>query len=99
MLNYYKKYQFFDLIKRYCHFQFLYFLYLQQDIFPIRDRDFHKVFDALYNNITEEEMCRILSVNETPTQKIETLINVANNNGGTDNISIAYWEAFKDAQN
>ncbi len=55
--------------------------------------------DGLYNNITEEEMCRILSVNETPTQKIETLINVANNNGGTDNISIAYWEAFKDAQN
>ena len=44
-------------------------------------------------------MCRILSVNETPTQKIETLINVANNNAGTDNISIAYWEAFKDAQN
>ncbi|HBF68441.1 MAG TPA: serine/threonine-protein phosphatase, partial [Firmicutes bacterium] len=27
-------------------------------------------------------------------QKIETLISIANNNGGSDNIGISYWEAI-----
>ncbi|MCQ3034842.1 MAG: Stp1/IreP family PP2C-type Ser/Thr phosphatase [Bacilli bacterium] len=53
--------------------------------------------DGLYNNITEQELYRALAVNETPTQKIDTVINIANMNGGSDNISIAYWEAFKNA--
>jgi len=53
--------------------------------------------DGLYNNITEQELYRTLSVNETPSQKIDTVINIANMNGGSDNISIAYWEAFKNA--
>ena len=53
--------------------------------------------DGLYNNITEQELYRALSVNETPTQKVDTVINIANMNGGSDNISIACWEAFKNA--
>lgn len=53
--------------------------------------------DGLYNNISEEELYRLLSVNETPNQKVDSIISIANNNGGSDNISIAYWEAFKNA--
>ncbi|NCA97284.1 MAG: Stp1/IreP family PP2C-type Ser/Thr phosphatase [Bacteroidia bacterium] len=48
--------------------------------------------DGLYNNISEQEMHAILSTEERPEQKVETLIKVANSNGGSDNIAVAYWE-------
>lgn len=51
--------------------------------------------DGLYNNASEEEIHRILSSNERIDQKIDTLIEVAKNNGGSDNIGISYWEASK----
>lgn len=51
--------------------------------------------DGLYNNATEEEIHAILTANEHPEQKIDTLIAVANANGGSDNIAIAYWEEEK----
>lgn len=55
--------------------------------------------DGLYNNISEKEMHAILTTEERPEQKVETLIKVANNNGGSDNIAIAYWEVIKNDQN
>ncbi|MFA5421208.1 MAG: Stp1/IreP family PP2C-type Ser/Thr phosphatase [Bacilli bacterium] len=50
--------------------------------------------DGLYNNISEKEIHAILSTEERPEQKVETLIKVANSNGGSDNIAVAYWEVI-----
>lgn len=51
--------------------------------------------DGLYNNATEAEIRSVLSTTERLDQKIDTLIGVAKSNGGTDNIGIAYWEAYR----
>ena len=51
--------------------------------------------DGLYNNATEAEIHSALSTNERIDQKIDTLIGIAKSNGGSDNIGIAYWEAYK----
>ncbi len=48
--------------------------------------------DGLYNNISEKEMNAILKSNDLLEDKIQTLISVANSNGGSDNIAISYWE-------
>lgn len=51
--------------------------------------------DGLYNNATEGEIYSALSTTERIDQKIDTLIGIAKSNGGSDNIGIAYWEAYK----
>lgn len=48
--------------------------------------------DGLYNNITEGEMRSIIRASDTVHQKVDSLINLANANGGTDNIAVAIWE-------
>ena len=48
--------------------------------------------DGLYNNISDKEMHAILNSDERPDIKVDTLIRVANKNGGSDNIAIAYFE-------
>lgn len=48
--------------------------------------------DGLYNNISDKEMHAILLSDERPDLKVDTLIDVANRNGGSDNIAIAYFE-------
>ncbi len=48
--------------------------------------------DGLYNNISEREILMILKSDDRIESKVETLINVANSNGGSDNIAISYWE-------
>ncbi len=50
--------------------------------------------DGLYNNATETEIHSAVSTNERIEQKIESLIAIANSNGGSDNIAISYWEAI-----
>ena len=50
--------------------------------------------DGLYNNATEAEIHSCLRTDEGIDQKIDTLISIANNNGGSDNIGISYWEAI-----
>lgn len=50
--------------------------------------------DGLYNNATDVEIHSMLRTNERIDQKIESLIAVANSNGGSDNIAISYWEAI-----
>lgn len=52
--------------------------------------------DGLYNNATNAEIHSALRTDERIDQKIESLISIANSNGGTDNIGIAYWEAIED---
>jgi len=48
--------------------------------------------DGLYNNATEEEIHSALSTSDRIDQKIDTLIEIAKSNGGSDNIAISYWE-------
>lgn len=50
--------------------------------------------DGLYNNVSEAEIHSCLRTDERIDQKIETLISIANKNGGSDNIAISYWEAI-----
>ena len=51
--------------------------------------------DGLYNNATEAEVRSALLTDERVDQKVETLIGIAKSNGGSDNIGIAYWEAYQ----
>jgi protein phosphatase len=48
--------------------------------------------DGLYNNMTDGEMLTILRSSDSTQQKVDTYINLANHNGGTDNIAVAIWE-------
>jgi protein phosphatase len=48
--------------------------------------------DGLYNNLTEAELTTIIRSSDTPQQKVDSLIHLANANGGTDNIAVAIWE-------
>ncbi len=51
--------------------------------------------DGLHNNVSEPEIRAVLSTNESAAQKVSSLIQEANGNGGSDNIGIAYWEAIQ----
>ena len=46
-----------------------------------------------YTMLSKEEILHILSLNEDVENKVETLISMAKDNGGDDNIAIALWEA------
>lgn len=48
--------------------------------------------DGLYNNMKDKEIADILRTNERVDQKVDTLIAVANANGGSDNMAISFWE-------
>lgn len=52
--------------------------------------------DGLYNNIKENDIENILRTDVESSEKTENLINLANFNGGSDNISIALWECIDD---
>ena len=49
--------------------------------------------DGLFSMLSKEEILHILSLNEDVENKVETLISMAKDNGGDDNIAIALWEA------
>jgi len=51
--------------------------------------------DGLYNNVSELEMLTVLASSDTVHQKCDSLIRIANSNGGTDNLAIALWEPLK----
>ena len=51
--------------------------------------------DGLYNNASEKQIFSVLDSNDRLDQKINTLIGVANANGGSDNIAISIWEPYK----
>lgn len=51
--------------------------------------------DGLYNNVKVADIEAIIKTDETVEQKCESLIKVANANGGSDNIAISYWEVIK----
>ena len=49
--------------------------------------------DGLYNNVQISEIESVMLSEDSVEQKINTLIAIANNNGGSDNIGIVYWES------
>ncbi len=52
--------------------------------------------DGLYNNIRDKDILNILEMNIATSEKVQSLISLANFNGGTDNISVALWETLDD---
>ncbi len=48
--------------------------------------------DGLYNNLSEGELATIIRSSDSVNQKVDSLINLANTNGGNDNIAVAIWE-------
>ena len=51
--------------------------------------------DGLYNNASEKQIFSALDSVERLDIKINTLIGIANANGGSDNIAISIWEPYK----
>lgn len=51
--------------------------------------------DGLFNNISNNDLSAIVKTDESPQQKVDQLISLANANGGSDNIAVAYWESEK----
>ncbi len=52
--------------------------------------------DGLYNNVSEKDILNILNTKLNTEEKVESLINLGNFNGGSDNMSIALWESLDD---
>ncbi len=51
--------------------------------------------DGLYNNVSENDLLTIIKGTDSPDQKVNELVSLANNNGGSDNIAVVIWEANK----
>lgn len=51
--------------------------------------------DGLYNNVPEKDLLTIIKGTDTPDQKVNELVSLANSNGGSDNIAVVLWEANK----
>ena len=49
--------------------------------------------DGLYNNCNQNAIVSILRSDDSVNQKANEFINIANANGGSDNIAVAIWEA------
>ncbi len=65
-------------------------------VYPYKGENILLCSDGLTNNISEKEMFSILKTDDTTAQKVDSLIRIANNNGGSDNIAISLWEVNHD---
>ena len=52
--------------------------------------------DGLYNNVREKDILNVLDLRLPTNEKVQSLISLANFNGGSDNITIAMWETIDD---
>ena len=52
--------------------------------------------DGLYNNVSFNDLEANLNTNLSIEEKVKNLLDLANFNGGSDNISIILWECFND---
>lgn len=50
--------------------------------------------DGLYNQVSEKEILTLVNTDDRADQKVTSLILEANNNGGSDNEGISYWESL-----
>ena len=65
---------------------------VEMDVFDV-ERDVEGIFlcsDGLTNMLDDEQINLVLNSDLTIDEKLQKLINKANNRGGTDNISVAY---------
>ena len=62
-------------------------------VFPYMNDTLLLCSDGLYNNVPEKDILSIMKSTDTPDQKVNELVSLANNNGGSDNIAIVIWEA------
>ena len=65
---------------------------VEMDIFDV-ERDVEGIFlcsDGLTNMLEDEQINLVLNSDLSIDDKLQKLINKANNRGGTDNISVAY---------
>src|SRR5574344_1831379 len=60
-------------------------------VFPYEGVPLLCVSDGVYNNISEKELHAILSTDDRIEQKIDSIIDVCNKNGGSDNMAISYF--------
>jgi protein phosphatase len=67
-----------------------------QQSFAYEGQSFLVCSDGLYNNVSDQDMLMIMQSNDTVEQKVQSLIHLANANGGTDNIAVALWEPTRD---
>ena len=65
------------------------------DVFKNEKKTIMLCSDGLYNNASDRQIFSALASNERLDQKINTLIGIANANGGSDNIAISIWEPYK----
>ena len=49
--------------------------------------------DGLYNNVPNKDILTIMRGSDSPDQKVNELVSLANANGGSDNIAVVVWEA------
>ena len=68
---------------------------LDIDIYTYENTPIMLCSDGLYNNVSDKEIFTVLKTSDSVNQKCDTLIDIANANGGTDNIAVALWEAEK----
>ena len=52
--------------------------------------------DGLYNNVSEQDILNILLTTNSVEDKCDSLISLANFNGGDDNITVVLWESYDD---
>lgn len=60
--------------------------------FPYMNESIMVCSDGLYNNVSQKDIAAILKGEDNTEEKVNELINLANANGGSDNIAIALWE-------
>ena len=65
-------------------------------VYPYSGESILLCSDGLYNNLTEEEIHNILLEHISIERKADKLIDEANDHGGSDNITVAYWESKHD---
>ena len=66
---------------------------LQIDVRPYLGDTILVCSDGLYNNVPFKDLLSIMKGTDTPDQKVNELVSLANANGGSDNIAVVIWEA------
>ena len=61
--------------------------------FPYLGEEVLLCSDGLYNNVPLEDIASVLKGSDAVEQKVNELIAIGNNNGGSDNIAVVLWEA------
>ncbi len=64
-------------------------------IYEYKDEKILLCSDGLYNNVPKATLENVLNNTDDATQKVNELINIANANGGSDNIAVVIWEDNK----